>query len=111
MNISDIILQAYTLIKASLDSKLTPQGYQIVHEQFDDKVFGSRYVIWSNNEDALRLIWDGKESWFVLEVADALPLSLTTAWQDIALVPFDPKKQDENYITTITKEIVDSLSD
>jgi hypothetical protein len=111
MNTSDVILQTYNRIKIALDTKLIAQGYQIAHEQFDDKVFGSRYVVWSNNEDALRLIWDGKERWFVLEVADALPFSSNTAWEEIVLISYDAQNRNESYVSNIIKEIVDSLSD
>jgi len=68
----------YQQIKVALGSKLSFQGYQFVHEEYHDQVFGSRYVIWSNNEEAIRLVWDGKERWFRLEIANILPLSTKT---------------------------------
>jgi hypothetical protein len=110
METSKAITQAYLQIKDALSIKLGSEGYQVVHEQSDDPVFDSRYVIWSNDEDALRLMWDGKEGWFVLEVADALPLSSITAWDEIILVSYDSLTQDTNYHNEITQKIIDSLS-
>ncbi len=109
MDTNTRITQAYQQIKDCLNAKLTLQRYLIVHEQHDDKVFASRYVIWSNNADALRLTWDGKESWFILEIAHSLPLSVLTAWEDIIDAPYDPLKHDKVYLDVICKKIVHSL--
>lgn len=109
MDVSSRIDLTYEQIKDALNSRLNAEGYQIVIEHNDDKVFYSRFVIWSNNEDALRLIWDGKENWFVLEVADVLPLSSATAWGDIIIVPFDHTKYDVNYADEVTRQLLDSL--
>jgi hypothetical protein len=107
---NEAISEVYREIIKTLDSRLNSQGYQIVHEQHDDNAFGSRYVIWSNNQDALRFTWDGKESVFVLEVADDLPLSSATAWDDITLVGYNPEKHDNAYVAAITRDILDSLN-
>jgi len=109
MDTGTLITQAYTKIKDALNIKLALQGYRMVHEQHNDKVFDSRYTIWSNNEDALRLTWDGKESWFILEVADQLPLSVITAWDEIVSSPYNPRKNDAVYLNGICKEILHSL--
>jgi hypothetical protein len=55
-------------------------------------------------------MWDGKEGWFILEVADVLPLSSITGWDEIILVSYDSQTQDTNYHDEITQKIIDSLS-
>lgn len=104
-----LITQAYRKICEAVNKKLVSHGYQVVHEQHDDKVFDSRYIIWSNNEDALRFTWDGKEGWFILEVTDTLPLSVITAWDEIIVSPYHPSRNDEAYVNTICSQIVHSL--
>jgi hypothetical protein len=109
-HITNTINRAFEQVTVALNLKLKKQGYSVVHQQAEDQVFNSRFIIWSNNEDALRLTWDGKERWFILEVAYTLPLSALTAWDEIIITPFDPAKDDEHYIVTISAEILDSLS-
>jgi cupin superfamily acireductone dioxygenase involved in methionine salvage len=101
---------AFHRIKDALDKKLNSQGYQIVNSQYNDQVFGSRFVIWSNNEDDLRFIWDGKEGWFVLQVSDTLPLSLTTAWNDIIIVPYNSEVAIEADIDKIINDFLGTLN-
>ena len=104
------ITMLYQEIKVALSSKLGSQGYLFVHEEYHDPVFDSRYIIWSNNEEAVRFVWDGKESWFRLEITNVLPLSAKTPWSEIMIKPYDPVKDNSNYRNSIVGEIVGSLS-
>jgi hypothetical protein len=108
MELPEIVKQTYQLMVERLTTRFIPGGYQIVHQQHDDLVFGSCYTIWSNNQDALRLTWDGKESWFILEEAD-LPISAATPWTEIIISPFDIEKPDPVYANVIIQDILDSL--
>jgi hypothetical protein len=110
MDFSRAIDLAFQQIKDALDKKLNSQGYQIVNSQYNDQVFGSRFVIWSNNEGALRFIWDGKEGWFILEVANTLPLSVLTTWRDIIIVPYHSEVAIEPDINKMTNDVLDSLN-
>jgi len=105
----EIIIQAYQQIKNSLNEKLIKQGYQPIHEQHDDPLFHSRYIIWSNNAEALRLTWDGKEKWFALEITEDLPLKALSTWSTIIIVPFDAQNKTTAYLEGIMHTIVSSL--
>lgn len=108
MDSPEIVKQTYQQIAERLTTRFNSEGYQIVHEQNDDPVFGSCYIIWSNNEDALRLTWDGKECWFLLEET-LLPISAVTPWAEIIVVPFDTEKPDPVYAHNIIQDIMNSL--
>lgn len=108
MESPEIIKQTWKQLVTRLTERFNAQGYQVVHEQNDDMVYGSCYIIWSNNEDALRLTWDGKESWFILEET-ILPLSPTDLWTEIILAPFDTDMPDPVYAKAIIRDILESL--
>jgi hypothetical protein len=105
----EIITQAYQEIKNTLSEKLTKQGYQPIHEQHDDQLFHSCYMIWSNNTEAFRLTWDGKERWFALEITEDLPLKALSTWSTIIIVPFDAKNKTTVYLEGIVHTIITSL--
>jgi hypothetical protein len=109
MEPAEIIIQTYQQIKKALTEKLTSQGYQPVHEQCDDHLFFSRYMIWSNNQEALRLTWDGKEQWFALEVTEELPLKALSPWSTIIIVPFETENKTAVYLEGIARRIIASL--
>jgi hypothetical protein len=110
MESADIAWQIYQQIVERLTTRFNSEGYQIVHEQNDDMVFGSCYTIWSNDQDILRLTWDGKEGWFTLEES-LLPISGANHWLEIIITPFDPYKHDMAHAKIIMQDIMDSLGE
>ncbi|SFS95255.1 hypothetical protein [Mucilaginibacter polytrichastri] len=109
MEPAEIIIKTYLQIRDALTEKLIKQRYQPVHEQHDDPLFFSRYMIWSNNEEALRLTWDGKEQWFALEVTQDLPLKALSPWSTIIIVPFETNNKTSVYAEGIVHRIITSL--
>jgi hypothetical protein len=104
---TNAITHAFEQIEVALNNKLRKQGYEIAQQVQDDKSVGSRYIMWSNNGDAVRLAWDGRDGCFILAVA---PLSSATAWDHLITAHYDPHKHDEHYVVTIATEMVDSLN-
>lgn len=103
------IHQTYELGKASLDIKLSSLGYHIIEEKYHPEAFGSRYVIWSNNNDAKRLIWDGRDGGFYLQVLDTIPVDWRDNWKDLVFVPYDLKEHDLHYGQEIPGKLIASL--
>lgn len=108
MESPEIIKYTWQQLVDRLTTRFINGGYQVVHFQHDDQVFGSCFIIWSNNEDALRLTWDGKECWFILEET-LLPLSSQNIWHEIYLSPFEPDEHDTVYARNMIEEFVESL--
>ncbi|QQL49381.1 hypothetical protein [Mucilaginibacter ginkgonis] len=109
MDKQDIILRQYREIKSALNDKLILQGYAPVHELANDEVFGSRYMIWSNNMEAMRLTWDGKEQWFILEITEDLPLHALSRWDEIVVTPFNPGRHTAADGNAITDDFIKNL--
>lgn len=109
MESPEIVKQTWQHAVERLTAKFSSEGYQVVHFQHDDPVFGSCFIIWSNNEDALRLTWDGKECWFILEET-LLPITLQSPWQEIIVTPFDPDEHDTLYAKNMIEDIITSLN-
>jgi hypothetical protein len=107
---AEIIVNTYHQIQIALTERLIKQGYQPVHEQHHDPVYNSCYIIWSNNKDALRLTWDGKEQWFALEVTQELPLTALSPWAPIIIAPFETGNTAPLYHEGIVQQVVESLN-
>ena len=108
MESPEIVKQTWQQVVERLTTRFSSEGYQVVHFQHDDQVFGSCFIVWSNDEDALRLTWDGKECWFVLEET-TLPLSAHSHWLEIIVTSFDPDEHDLVYARNMIQDIIDSL--
>ncbi|MBC7401430.1 MAG: hypothetical protein H7289_15935 [Mucilaginibacter sp.] len=102
------VTTAYKKVKNAVNLKLKAKGYDFFEERYDEKAFGSRYVMWSNHQHIYRFVWDGKERWFVLEYAESLPVSLSTHWVELA-VQQCTLTTDPEYIDEIIREFVRSL--
>ncbi len=103
------IAETYERARSALISKLNKQGYHIIDEKYSPEVFGSRYAIWSNNRDALRLLWDGKDEWFYLQSLNTVPFDWRDDWKDLIYIPYDPRKHDLSYAKEIPEKILASL--
>jgi hypothetical protein len=108
MEPSEIVKQTWQQMVERLNTRFSSEGYEVVHFQNDDMVFGSCYIMWSNNEEALRLTWDGKECWFILEET-ILPIQPLAPWSEIATIPFDPDVHDTLYAKAIIDKMIASL--
>jgi hypothetical protein len=101
--------QTYVQTKAAINDKLNTQGYHIIEEKYHPEVFGSRYVTWSNRNNAIRLIWDGKDGGFYLQVLDTIPVDWRDNWKDLVYIPYDPKVHDIHYALAIPGKLIASL--
>lgn len=108
MESPEIVKHTWQQLVERLTTRFSSEGYQVVHFQHDDLVFGSCFIIWSNDIDALRLTWDGKECCFILEET-MLPLSSKNRWEEIIEKPFDPDEHDEMYAQLIIRAFIASL--
>ncbi|MCJ8211720.1 hypothetical protein MUY27_18525 [Mucilaginibacter sp. RS28] len=110
MEPTQIINLVYHHISSSITERLAKQGYLPAQEQHNDIVFDSRYIIWSNDQDALRLTWDGKEEVFLLEVTYTLPISGVTQWEELAEVPFNISGYNQDDEKLILETLLEPLN-
>lgn len=105
------IEETYILVKEELNTKLINQGYSITTEAYHKESFGSRYCVWVNLDElfAIRLIWDGRDSWFILEESPASKTQEKFAWADIGVFPFDANNNELSYRAEIVQSIVNEI--
>ena len=110
MNITNAVNSLYLQVKNALHEKLSHLGYQPVHEENHDAVFGSRYMLWSNDMEAISFCWDGKERWFALEITEDLPLKPLSRWEQLLRIPFKPTEYSIALTNEITGKFLKSLA-
>lgn len=99
------------LIKESLNNTLSKKGYQLIKQEYHKESFGSRFFVWVNRNDkhCLRLIWDGKDSWFILEESPYVNDFEKVAWADVTIVPFDSNVENADYKKELINSIIEEI--
>jgi len=97
----------YEIIKAALNARLVSEGYNVTKERYDPDVFGSRYTIWSSGNSGKRLIWDGKDRWFILQESNAITFDWQTDWKELIHVPYNSEEHDGHYADGIVLKILE----
>ena len=69
-------------LRDRLHDGLVARGYSVAASADTPEAFGSWYVDYLRSDRQLRLIWDGRDQWFVLQGG--------TPWSDLAI-----KRPDE----------------
>jgi hypothetical protein len=102
--IERIFMQA----ESEISTKLLREGFCLQKQVISEEAFGSRYTVWMHQKDrqALRLVWDGKEGWFVVEESPFSDNSEPNSWAEIVLVPFDKTNTENTYNESIIRELV-----
>ena len=58
---------AFERITETIEPPLTQSGFSQVEEKNYPESFGNRHITFGNGKEFIRLVWDGKEQWFVVE--------------------------------------------
>lgn len=99
---------AFDEILEALKPELTAQRFALVEAREHPEAFGSRYATFSDGSRFLRLVWAGKERWFVLE-GDASPEyrspSGEPVWIDLTLQRFDPARADVKWVSEVVEDV------
>jgi hypothetical protein len=95
-------------VEAELSLRLLKQDFLLESQVYSDEAFGSQYTEWRNQYEsyALRLVWDGKERWFVIQESPFSRTSKPHSWTDVLLVPFDKTKITEDYTSSIVRDLL-----
>ena len=92
-------------LKAELLNGLLPLGFTIIGEKSYPEVFGSRDILLQKGKQAVNLVWDGKESWFVLQSCSNIETQPFPDWQELAFKKFDSRVEtdfrDDQFLTAI----------
>jgi hypothetical protein len=101
-----VSFRIFSQIETQLTEKLASQGYRVIERKIDI----DRYIIiWTSEDEAIRLSWDEKQSWFIVEDCPITLNPLLQAWADICIVPCEPRidhpQYDQEIIEAVVKEI------
>lgn len=77
-------LTEFDALSKRVASLLAPAGF--VPEQMErNGAFGSHFSDYANDVKVYRLVWDGKESWLLVEYCDNFESSRPSRWNDVAI--------------------------
>ena len=100
---------AFEKILEALEPPLTQNGFFKVEEKSHPEAFGSRYTTLGDGKEFIRLTWDGKEGWFVLESIPTSSVTFESGWADILLQFFKPQRDGAEVIAEIAEDMKAAL--
>ena len=101
---------AYEKVLSSVEPHLRSTGYSLLEDMKPPQTFGSRCTTFGNGSERIRLIWDGKESWFLLERVSETAEDMIRGWEEIKLVDIDPRHEGEDAVNKIAKDFEERIS-
>ncbi|MCD2425508.1 hypothetical protein LQ567_22175 [Niabella pedocola] len=112
MDVSKYIENTFILIESELSKRLEQQNFKLSQSEISKDDFGSRYCTWKNFDEltAIRLVWDAKESWFLVEES---PFSLNkepVSWADLVLVPINRSEINQHYLQQLADDILNEIN-
>jgi hypothetical protein len=103
--------ESFEKVRKMIQSILLKHSFTKIEEKFYPEIFGSCHVIFQNPQEQIRLIWDGKEHWFLLESISDLPETYKSGWTDILLQPFKPGHDRPEAVDKIAEDLKIALLD
>ena len=93
-----------------IEPMLVADGFIKIEENKDPDYFGSQYITFEDNRERIRITWDGKEQWFVMETIPLNSPTCSSGWADILLQFFRPQEATEKTVKEIVADMSASLS-
>ncbi|UII25109.1 hypothetical protein LVD15_17575 [Fulvivirga maritima] len=103
--------ELFNRIEEKLQAKLELDNFKKTESKDEVLSFGSRFTVWKNMTEqlAIRLTWDGKESWFIVEESPFNEGAEPISWADLVIVPYDKQLESKDYNERTLKDIVDEI--
>ena len=97
-------------IKQKLVDHLPALGFALVEDRYFPEAFGSRDATFRREMEAIRLLWDGREGWFILQSCAHADKEPWQDWKDIDLQSFDQQTDGDLRAQEIVDVMTSSLS-
>jgi hypothetical protein len=99
------------LAKKRTSATLERFGYNLTWDEYQKKYFGSRFYEWTNTkaEHLFRLVWDGRDSWLILQENWTSDIKKKKYWGDIIVQPFDSNNSSDRYINSLVDKIEEKI--
>jgi hypothetical protein len=81
-------------IRDVMRDQLFPLGF-VIFDYEEDGPFGSKLISLHRNNQGIKFLWDGKESWFVLQDCEDVSVKPLPMWKDILFKRVDLDNLDD----------------
>jgi hypothetical protein len=87
-------------------------GFPRTEERYSPFSMGGRWITWAASVSvALRLTWEPRDRWFVLEASTGVTPDGDRVWEDLTLQRLDPSTVNEQYVRELLEDIVPMAED
>jgi hypothetical protein len=102
---------AFAQVLADLAPLFASRNFRLREGAEHSQAFGSRYAVFEDPSCQIRLVWDGKEQWFVLEADEKPGQTEWPGWADITLQRYDPRTGTQAVVNEIAGDVRAALAD
>jgi hypothetical protein len=102
---------AFDRILEAIQPVLLAHRLHLIEQETHPEAFGSRHIIYGDESLHVRLVWDGKERWFVLEVDESPGRTKWPGWIDLTLQRFDPQQATSKWVDEVIEDVRAALVD
>jgi hypothetical protein len=106
----DLVVEVFQAAERGITLALG-EGFKIVKHVYSPESFGSRYTDWQSTSDrrAVRLIWDGRDSWFSIEECPLSRVGDPASWSVIEVIPFNGRMASDRQVLTTVDSILQAI--
>ena len=79
------------------DRDLASRGFKLIESVHDENAFGSRYAIYSRGAESVRLTWDKRDEWLLLEIRK----TSAESWRDLCIEKIGRKTASADNIAAL----------
>jgi hypothetical protein len=101
----------FELICAELQLILVFHGFSKSEDEYHPETFGSRFVAFDGPKEKIRIIWDGKEQFFVIETIPIDSITYRSGRADIILRFFRAEDATDERVSETVSAMSVALSD
>ena len=102
------VYKVYEVVTQWMQSTLSEVGFEYAREDLDGPM-GSRHLELLRGNEAIRFVWDGKESWFVLEYCADIGVVPYPSWEDIRLERTEFIEPNEEKSNSLVEAFIESI--
>jgi hypothetical protein len=93
-------------LQRDLDPVLHAVGFRLEVDRDHAEAFGSRHCEWRRGAEEIRILWDGKERWLLVEYSPNRTAKPIPRRQEIRLVRQDGDESPEDLLRRATPQIL-----
>ena len=98
-------------IRQTIEPVLLEHDFNNIEEECNPEISGSCYAIFQNAQEQIRLTWDGREYWFLLQSISDLSNTNRLRSTDIWLQLFNPEQSEPETVDNIADHLKTALLD